>query len=94
MAQELFDLGDGMAVCSNPGGRFHGWLFRKHPDGEFVSVRKLVDVSPFSTGLDRKQQLDTYGLALMMIREGCEDARGLAAKTLDEFALPQDKGGE
>ena len=23
------------------GGRFHGWLFYRHPDGQFVSERKL-----------------------------------------------------
>ena len=23
------------------GGRWDGWLFRRHPDGQFVSVRKL-----------------------------------------------------
>lgn len=41
MAQELFDLGDGTAVACNPGGRFHGWLFKKHPDGQYVSIQKL-----------------------------------------------------
>lgn len=39
--QELFDLGDGFAIAFNPQGRFHGWLFKKHPDGQWVSVRKL-----------------------------------------------------
>lgn len=29
------------AVCFNVGGRFHGWLFRQHPDGQWISVRKL-----------------------------------------------------
>jgi len=41
MAQELFDIGNDLAVNCNPGGRFHGWLFRKHPGGQYVSVRKL-----------------------------------------------------
>lgn len=41
MSDEFFDLGDGHAVRCNPGGRFHGWLFRRHPDGQYVSVRKL-----------------------------------------------------
>ncbi|HWV44156.1 hypothetical protein [Pseudorhodoplanes sp.] len=41
MPQELFELPDGTAVCCNPGGRFHGWLFRRHPDGQMVSARKL-----------------------------------------------------
>ena len=38
---ELFELPDGTAICCNPGGRFHGWLFARHPDGQYVSVRKL-----------------------------------------------------
>ncbi len=41
MAQEMFDLGDGRAVNFNPDGRFHGWLFVRHPDGQYVSIRKL-----------------------------------------------------
>lgn len=32
-------LPDGMSVCL--GGRFNGWLMRKHPDGQWVSVQKL-----------------------------------------------------
>ena len=24
------------------GGRFHGWLFTRHPDGQWVSHRKLT----------------------------------------------------
>lgn len=47
-ALELFSLGNGLAVCSNPGHRFHGWLFRQHPDGQWVSVVRLslVDLPP------------------------------------------------
>ena len=30
------------------GGRFDGWLMRKHPDGQWVSVRKLESVDPFA----------------------------------------------
>lgn len=41
MAQELFDLGNGLAFACNPNGRFHGWLFKQHPDGQWVSYRKL-----------------------------------------------------
>lgn len=44
---ELFDIGGGKAVCSNPGGRFHGWMFFKHPDGQYVSERKLSTVDPY-----------------------------------------------
>jgi hypothetical protein len=43
--QELFDVGNGLAVSFNPRGRFHGWLFRQHPDGQYVSVRKLNKVT-------------------------------------------------
>lgn len=41
MAQEMFDIGDDLAVCCNPAGKFHGWLFRRHPDGQYFSIRKL-----------------------------------------------------
>ena len=43
----LFAISDTEAVCCNPGGRFHGWLFRKHADGSYVSVRKLETVAPY-----------------------------------------------
>ena len=39
--QTLFDLGNGTAVNFSPRGRFHGWLFRRHPDGQWISVHKL-----------------------------------------------------
>lgn len=29
------------------GGRFDGWLMRRHPDGEWVTVRKLPEEDPF-----------------------------------------------
>lgn len=35
------------------GGRFHGWLMRQHPDGHWVSVRKLEQVDPFDNPLGR-----------------------------------------
>jgi hypothetical protein len=37
---EFFDLKNGGYFCCEPGGRWHGWLFRKHPDGQFVSIMK------------------------------------------------------
>ena len=58
MAQ-YFDLGNGEAVCSNPGGRFHGWLFRRHPDGQLVSIGELREIanpipaSAVTTSVDR-----------------------------------------
>lgn len=39
----LLQLHDGhacYAACMD-GGRFHGWLMWKHPDGQWVSKRKL-----------------------------------------------------
>ena len=41
--QQLFYLGDNLAVQFNPKGRFHGWLFRRHPDGQWVNLRKATD---------------------------------------------------
>ena len=41
LQQTLFDLGNGTAVNFSPRGRFHGWLFRRHPDGQWISVHKL-----------------------------------------------------
>jgi len=31
------------------GGRFDGWLMRKHPDGQWVSVRKLTEEDPLAS---------------------------------------------
>lgn len=42
----FFELPDGKIICFNPGGRWHGWLFHRHPDGQFVSEQKLVEVKP------------------------------------------------
>ena len=39
-----FDLGDGRVIQFNPSGRFHGWIFCRHPDGQLVSERKLEPV--------------------------------------------------
>ncbi|WP_043636012.1 hypothetical protein [Chromobacterium haemolyticum] len=36
----LVQRSPGKAVCLD-GGRFHGWLMYRHPDGQFVSERKL-----------------------------------------------------
>jgi hypothetical protein len=46
--QELFDVGGGLAVAFNPHGQFHGWLFRQHPDGQYVPVHKLNKLEPFA----------------------------------------------
>lgn len=49
--------------------------------------------------IDQNYQIDRYGVALMMIREGCADPSGLARRILSEFeqssealyALPPDE---
>jgi hypothetical protein len=46
---ELFAINETEAICCNPGGRFHGWLFRKRADGSYVSVRRLKKVDPTPT---------------------------------------------
>lgn len=38
---EFVKLPDGKMVCFNPGGRWHGWLFTLHPDGNLVSECQL-----------------------------------------------------
>ncbi len=38
--------------------------------------------------IDQQYQLDRYGVALMMIREGCSDPAGLARRILSEFETP------
>lgn len=48
---ELFDVGNDRVVCFNPGGRFHGWLFMRHADGQLVSLRQLNHV-PYIPGAD------------------------------------------
>lgn len=37
-------LNENEGVCLD--GRWKGWLFRKHPDGQWVSVRKLDLADP------------------------------------------------
>jgi hypothetical protein len=41
---QMFELGNGLAVQFNPRGKLHGWLFRRHPDGQLVAIRKLGKV--------------------------------------------------
>ena len=42
MSDFIAKVNDQEGVCL--GGRWQGWLFRKHPDGQWVSVRKLEQV--------------------------------------------------
>lgn len=41
--------------------------------------------SPGGEWIDQNYQIDRYGVALMMIREGCSDPAGLARRILAEF---------
>lgn len=43
-----------------------------------VAVREAEEIH-------RKRQIDIYGLALMMIREGCANPANIARRALDEF---------
>lgn len=43
--RELFELPDGNVVCC--GGKWHGWLFRRYPDGQLVAWRKLKPAKPY-----------------------------------------------
>jgi hypothetical protein len=62
MAQQMFVLGeyflgDSYAVHFNPGGRFHGWLFRRGADGQWVSVARLTEVPlPFEQLREKPNQ--------------------------------------
>jgi hypothetical protein len=44
-------LGVGKGVCI--GGRFDGWLMRKHPDGQWVSEAKLESEDPMDNDFCR-----------------------------------------
>jgi hypothetical protein len=44
-------LGGGKGVCI--GGRFDGWLMRKHPDGQWVSEIKLETEDPMDNDFCR-----------------------------------------
>ncbi len=41
------------AIRFNPGGKFHGWMYVLHPDGQWVSIHKLEDIDPFTTNPNR-----------------------------------------
>lgn len=47
-------LGDGTGVCI--GGRFDGWLMWKHPDGQWVSKKKLESEDPMDNPMCRMLQ--------------------------------------
>lgn len=35
--------GEKRGVCINPHNRFYGWVFKKHPDGQWVTYRKAAE---------------------------------------------------
>jgi len=41
-------LPSGAGVCV--GGRWDGWMVHRHPDGQWVSDRRLPEVDPFASG--------------------------------------------
>ena len=43
------------------------------------------EVTKARSWVDREYQTDRYGVALIMIREGCSDPSGLARRILAEF---------
>ena len=46
-AAQMFDIGNGEFVHFSQNGRFHGWIFRRGSDGQYVSVRQMNAVSDF-----------------------------------------------
>lgn len=40
----IYIVGDDHGVCV--GGRFDGWFMWKHPDGQWVTIRKLEQEEP------------------------------------------------
>lgn len=45
---QMFDMLHGRYLCFDPTGRWHGWEFYKHPDGQFVSIAKREWAEPLS----------------------------------------------
>lgn len=60
------------------------------PDASLSRVPNTVRQSIADVIEAQKRQLDRYGLALMMIREGCNDPRKFAGETLQSVAQPAD----
>ncbi len=50
-----------------------------------VAARAPVPDSGAGDWIDQNYQIDRYGVALMMIREGCADPAGFARRVLAEF---------
>lgn len=54
----------------------------REPDASLARVPNAVRQSLADLIAQQAHRIDAFGLALMMIREGCDDPRGLAAKAL------------
>lgn len=54
------------------------------PDASLKTCPNTVRQSIADVIEDLQKQVDKYGLALMMIREGCADPRGFAAEILEK----------
>jgi hypothetical protein len=65
---ELRDLGDGLGVYFNPGGRFHGWLFRC-VNRKWVSVRELPVIDP-ATGAPVQGREESDGIRSDIMDDG------------------------
>ncbi len=55
------------------------------PDHSLARVPNTIRQSIAEVIEDQANQIDSYGLALMMIREGCADPTGVARIVLDKF---------
>lgn len=70
MSEILVLNGNGAGICI--GGRFDGWLMKKHPDGQWVSVRKLERETPqvpsFLQPPDRRPAPDVEKVARALFR--------------------------
>ena len=54
------------------GGRFHGWLFYRHPDGQFVTERKLEpwEIMQAEDQRDDRVIIDGGGSAILHSQSG------------------------
>ncbi len=55
------------------------------PDYTLARVPNTIRQSIAEVIEDQAKQIDAYGLALMMIREGCADPGGIAREILDKY---------
>jgi len=68
---------------SHDANRLH--LLRSELASEGVVSSVIASDLPRENWIDQNYRADRYGVALMMIREGCSDPSGLARRVLSEF---------